>query len=201
MAIAELERKILDGGRVDPRRGARAVSARADGAARPARRRHPRPQASRARRHLHHRPQRQLHERLRRALQLLRVLPAGRIGRGLRARVRRDLPQDRRDHRARRRAAAAAGRPQPGPAAGVVRGSVPRGEGSAIRTFRLHALSPPEVIHLSRLSQLPVPRGDRAADRRRARQHPRRRRRDPRRSRAQAAATATARRPPTSGST
>src|SRR5207247_4257397 len=25
-------------------------------------------------------------------------------------------------------------------------------------TFKLHALSPPEVIHLSRLSQLPVPR-------------------------------------------
>ena len=42
-------------------------------------RRHPRPQASRARRHLHHRPQRQLHERLRGAVQLLRVLPAGRL--------------------------------------------------------------------------------------------------------------------------
>jgi cyclic dehypoxanthinyl futalosine synthase len=26
--------------------------------------------------------------------------------------------------------------------------------------FKLHALSPPEVIHLSRLSQLPVPGGD-----------------------------------------
>ena len=51
--------------------------------------------------------------------------------------------------------------------------------------FRLHALSPPEVIHISRLSQLPVPDGHRAADRRRARQHSRRRRRDSRRSRPQ----------------
>ena len=34
--------------------------------------------------------------------------------------------------------------------------------------FRLHALSPPEVIHLSRLSRLPVPAGDRTADRARA---------------------------------
>ena len=54
-------------------------------------------------------------------------------------------------------------------------------------TFRLHALSPPEVIHLSRLSRLPVAAGHRSADRRRPRQHSRRRRRDPRRSRAQAA--------------
>ena len=30
-------------------------------------------------------------------------------------------------------------------------------QGSAIPAFKLHALSPPEVIHLSRLSQLPVP--------------------------------------------
>ena len=52
----------------------------------------------------------------------------------------------------------------------------------------LHALSPPEVIHISRLSQLPLPAGPRSAERRRARQHPRRRRRDPRRPRAQGAA-------------
>ena len=83
-----------------------------------------------ARRHLHHRPQRQLHERLRGAVQLLRVLSAGRIGRGLRARLRGDLPEDRRDDRARRRAAAAAGRPQSRSAARVVRGSVPRGQGA-----------------------------------------------------------------------
>ena len=54
--------------------------------------------------------------------------------------------------------------------------------------FKLHALSPPEVIHLSRLSQLSVPRGHRSADRRGPRQHSRRRRRDSRRSRSPAAA-------------
>ena len=51
--------------------------------------------------------------------------------------------------------------------------------------FRLHALSPPEVIHISRLAQLPVPRRHRPADRGRSRQHSRRRRRDPGGSRAQ----------------
>ena len=54
-------------------------------------------QASRRRGHLHHRPQRQLHQRLRRPLQLLRVLPHRRPRRRLRPRLRRDLPQDRRD--------------------------------------------------------------------------------------------------------
>ena len=58
--------------------------------------------------------------------------PVG-VGRRLRPRVRRDLPEDRRDDRARRRAAAAAGRPQPRPAARVVRGSVPRGEAALSR--------------------------------------------------------------------
>ena len=67
--------------------------------------------------------------------------------------------------------------------------------------FKLHALSPPEIIHLSRLSQLPVPAGHRAADRRGPRQRSRRRRRDPGRSRAAGCCTATARRPPTNGST
>ncbi len=137
-------------------RGARVVSPRADASARPARRRGSRAEASRTHRHLHHRSQRQLHERLRRALQLLRVLPARRVCRRLRARFRGDLPQDRRDDCARRRAVAAAGRPQPGPAARVVRGSLPRVK-ERYPAFRLHALSPPEVIHLSRLSQLPVP--------------------------------------------
>ena len=61
------------------RHGADLV-ARADG------RRRPPAQAPGRRRHLHHRPQRQLHERLRRALQLLRVLPPGRPRRGLRPR-------------------------------------------------------------------------------------------------------------------
>ena len=41
-------------------------------------------QAPRQRHHLHHRPQRELHERLRRAVQLLRVLPAGRVERRVR---------------------------------------------------------------------------------------------------------------------
>ena len=54
--------------------------------------------------------------------------------------------------------------------------------------FKLHALSPPEVLHISRMAQLHGARRHRAAHRRRPRQHSRRRRRDPRRSRAQAAA-------------
>ena len=53
--------------------------------------------------------------------------------------------------------------------------------------FKLHALSPPEVIHLSRMSRLPVPDVIDAADRGRSRQHSRRRRRDSRRPRPQAA--------------
>ena len=54
-------------------------------------------------------------------------------------------------------------------------------------TFKLHALSPPEVIHISRLSRLSVPQVIERLDRRRPRQRSRRRRRDSRRSRAQAA--------------
>ena len=169
-----------------PRRGARAVSARADAAARPAGRRHPRPQASRRRRHLHHRPQRQLHERLRRALQLLRVLSSGRIGRGLRARLRGDLPEDRRDDRARRRPAAAAGRPQPDLPLAVVRGSVPRGEAALSGVPAARAVAAGGDPPLAAVAAAGAA-GDRAADRGRARQHSRRRRRDSRRSRAQAA--------------
>ena len=52
--------------------------------------------------------------------------------------------------------------------------------------FRLHALSPPEVIHISRLSQLAGARGDRPVDRGGARQHSGGRRGDSRRSRPQA---------------
>jgi hypothetical protein len=63
-------------------RGAGALSPRADAPARPPRRCDSRAQAPGADRHLHHRSQRQLHERLRRALQLLRVLPAGRLADG-----------------------------------------------------------------------------------------------------------------------
>ena len=54
--------------------------------------------------------------------------------------------------------------------------------------FKLHALSPPEVIHLSRLSQLPVPAGARTADRGRDGQRAWRRRGNPRRPRSEAAA-------------
>ena len=78
-ALSSIADKVRAGGRVDARRGAGAVPARADAPARLARRWHPRPQAPGPRRHLHHRPQRQLHEHLRGALQLLRVLSAGRV--------------------------------------------------------------------------------------------------------------------------
>jgi cyclic dehypoxanthinyl futalosine synthase len=37
----------------------------------------------------------------------------------------------------------------------VVRGSVPRRQG-AVPGLPLHALSPPEIVHLSRMSRLPV---------------------------------------------
>ena len=67
--------------------------------------------------------------------------------------------------------------------------------------FKLHALSPPEVLHISRLNQIPTRDGHRAAGRRRPRQHSRRRRRDPRRSRAQAAQLLHQGDRPTSGST
>ena len=107
-------------------RGARALSTRPDARARPARRPDPDAQAPGPHGHLHHRPQRQLHQRLRREVQLLRVLPRRRLQRRLRARLRRDLQEDRRDDRGGRRPAAAAGRAQSRPAADVVRGSVPR---------------------------------------------------------------------------
>ena len=47
----------------------------------------------------------------------------------------------------------------------------------------LHALSPPEIQHISRRSKLSIPRHAHAAARRRPRLDPRRRRRDPRRPR------------------
>ena len=83
---------------------------------------------------------------------------ARRIERRLRPRLRRDLPEDRRDDRRRRQPAAAAGRAQPRPAdrSGTRICSAPSRR--AIPAFKLHALSPPEVLHISRLNQLPVPR-------------------------------------------
>ena len=62
-----------------------------------------------------------------------------------------------------------------------------RGVKARYPDFKLHALSPPEVLHIARTSKLPVPGGAAAADRGRARQRARRRRRDPRRPGAQAA--------------
>ena len=60
-----------------------------------------------------------------------------------------------------------------------------RGVKQRYPAFKLHALSPPEVLHISRLSSLPVPDVIGRLDRRRARQHSRRRRGDSRRSRPQ----------------
>ena len=94
----------------------------------------PRAQASGRRRHLHHRPQRQLHERLRREVQLLRVLPAGRIA--ARATCSASTSCSARSTRRSRVGGVQLllqGGHNPGPAADVVRGSVPRGQGSAIR--------------------------------------------------------------------
>ncbi len=115
-----------------------------------------RPQASGADRHLHHRPQRELHERVRREVRVLCVLPASRITRGLRARVRRTVSQDRRDHCGRRLSSCSC-RAVTIP---ICRSSGTKTCSGRSRqrypTFKLHALSPPEVIHLSRLSQQPV---------------------------------------------
>ena len=106
----------------------------------------------------------------------------GRLRRRLRARVRGDLPEDRRDHRARRRPAAAAGRPQSRPAARVVRGPVPGGEVAVPGLPAARAVASRSAAHLAAVAAAGAG-GDRAADRRRAGQHSRRRRRDSRRPR------------------
>src|SRR5439155_688265 len=67
----------------------------------------------RKRRHLHRRPEHQLHQRVRRGLQVLRVLPAAQAPRGVRALVRGDRPEDRRGEGPGRRPDPDAGRPQP----------------------------------------------------------------------------------------
>ena len=82
----------------------------------------------------------------------------------------------------------------------LVRGSVPRGE-ARYPTFKLHALSPPEVLHLSRMSKLCRAGSDCAAGGRGPRQHSRRRRRDSGRPRPQAAELLRQGDRPTSGST
>ena len=170
--------KVAAGGRVDAAEALLLYRRGADAAARPAGRRHPPAQAPVAGRHLHHRPQRQLHEHLRGALQLLRVLPRGRLDGRLRAGLRGDLPQDRRDHRRRRQPAAAAGRPQPRPAAGRGTRTCSAPIKAQYPDFKLHALSPPEVLHISRLERHADRGRHRPADRGRPRQHSRRRRRD-----------------------
>ena len=125
---------------------------------------------------------------------------AGRLERGLRARLRGDLPEDRRDDRARRRAAAAAGRPQSRSADRVVRGPVPRGEAAlpVVQAARaVAARGDPPHAHV----EADGAGGHRSPDRRRPRQHSRAA--APRSSSIACAScsTATARRPPTNGST
>ena len=68
------------------------------------------PAAPRAVPHLQHRPQHQLHQRLRRGLRLLRLLPQERRRRRLRPAARGAVPEDRGDHRPRRRPDSHAGR-------------------------------------------------------------------------------------------
>ena len=80
-------------------------------------------------RHVHRRPQHQLHQRVHDLVPLLRVLPAGRPRRGLRAHARAAHREDQRDGRGRRHPDPAAGRAQSGAAPRVVRGSVPLDEG------------------------------------------------------------------------
>ena len=67
--------------------------------------------------------------------------------------------------------------------------------------FKLHALSPPEVLHISQAESAARADGDRASGCRRTRQHSGRRRRDSRRPGPPAAQLLLARRRPTSGST
>ena len=65
--------------------------------------------------------------------------------------------EDRRDHQRRRRPAAAAGRTQPRPARSAWYEDLFRAVKARYPDFKLHALSPPEVMHISRMAQLPVP--------------------------------------------
>src|SRR5437773_512280 len=114
--------------------------------------------ASGERGHLHHRPEHQLHERLRRGLQILRLLPAAEARRRLRALVRADRSQDRRAEGAGRRADPHPGRPQPLHPVRVVPGS-----------DALHQTAPsdphPRVLALrSRFLRRPIRDVDRGGD-------------------------------------
>ena len=120
-------------------------------------------------------------------MQLLCVLPAGRIRRRLRARVRGTVPENRRDDCRRRRSAPVTGRTQSGSAADVVRRPVPRHQGpvsglQASRAVTARSDSPFPSLAAAR------GRHHRSAESRRPRQHSRRRCRDPRRPGAPAAA-------------
>ena len=143
------------GGRAHRRRGgAGALHGGADAAARAAGRQRPRAEAPRARRHLHHRPQRQLHQPLRRALQLLRVLPAGRAR--ATATCSRSTRSSARSTRRLRSAACSCclqgGHNPDLPLAWYE--DLFRAVKARYPGFKLHALSPSEVLHISRLSKL-----------------------------------------------
>ena len=151
---------LARGGDAPLRRGAGARAGRR-------RRRAPPDAPPRRRRHLHHRPQRQLHERLRHPLQVLQLLPpAHQQDRGLRAVARGAGPEVPGDGRPGRRADPAAGRPQPQPADRLVRGSLPLDEGQ-LPAGHPRPLARGDPLH-RRDREHADPRGDRAADRRRA---------------------------------
>src|SRR5687767_15544536 len=101
---------------------------------------------------------------MRGALQLLRVLSRGRAQRRVRARVRRDLQEDRRNPGTWWRAVAAAGWAQSRLAAGVVRGSVPRGQATipGFQTARL--ITAGSAAHFADVEAVRA-RSHRAADR------------------------------------
>ena len=156
MTLEALQQRIETGGRIAPDealflyREAPTYWLAAHGRPRP------RPQAPERHRHLHHRSQRQLHERLRRALQLLRVLPAGRrrAGATCSASTRSSARSTRRSRSAAVQLLLQGGHNPDLPLQWYE--DLFRAVKQRYPEFKLHALSPPEVIHLSRMSQLSV---------------------------------------------
>ncbi len=126
-------------------------------ATRPAGRRDPRPPPSRAAGDLHHRPQRELHQRVCRTLQLLRVLPHGRaVPTATCCRARSCSPRSTRRSSVGGNQLLLQGGHNPDlPLAWYE--DLFRAVKATYPTFRLHALSPPEILHISRMSKLPVP--------------------------------------------
>ena len=184
-SVAAIAEKVTRGERIDADEALDPLSRRQHLATGPPRGRHPCPPSSRTGGDLHHRPQRQLHERLRGALQLLRVLPHRRQSGRLRPLARRTVCQDRRDDQRRRQPVAAAGRAQPRHPDRVVRRPVPRRQGQLPDVQAARALAAGDPAHLADVEAART-RGRVAADRGRARQRARRWRRDSRRSGAQA---------------